>query len=79
MLIKKYGATNKGKQRICVITDARFPIKVPYEGTKEEQVLQSESIGNYVLEYFLLFKSLNRFLKFYDTVLEPTVSIFVVL
>lgn len=50
MLIKKYGATNKGKQRICVITDARFPIKVPYEGTKEEQVLQSESIGNSVLE-----------------------------
>ncbi|KAF3337158.1 ATP-dependent DNA helicase 2 subunit KU80 isoform X1 [Carex littledalei] len=38
MLIKKYGATNKGKHRICIITDARFPIKVPYEGTKEEQV-----------------------------------------
>ncbi|KAJ4757639.1 ATP-dependent DNA helicase 2 subunit KU80 [Rhynchospora pubera] len=38
MLIKKYGSTNKGKHRICIITDARFPVKVPYEGTKEEQV-----------------------------------------
>lgn len=38
MLIKKYRETNKGKKRICLITDAVCPIKDPYEGTKEEQV-----------------------------------------
>lgn len=38
MLIKKFGPTNKGKQRICLITDAKYPIKEPYEGTKEDQV-----------------------------------------
>lgn len=38
MLIKKYGHTNKGKQRLCLITDARHPIKAPSEGTKEDQV-----------------------------------------
>ncbi|KAJ3678288.1 hypothetical protein LUZ60_002091 [Juncus effusus] len=38
MLIKKYGGTNKGKQRMCLITDARSPIKEPFEGTKEDQV-----------------------------------------
>ncbi|KAK1303315.1 ATP-dependent DNA helicase 2 subunit KU80 [Acorus calamus] len=38
MLIKKYGPTNKGKQRLCLITDARHPIKDPDEGTKEDQV-----------------------------------------
>lgn len=38
MLIKKYGRTNKGKQRLCLITDARHPIKAPSEGTKEDQV-----------------------------------------
>lgn len=38
MLIKKYGPTNKGKQRLCLITDAQYPIKEPYEGTKEDQV-----------------------------------------
>ncbi|XP_073102897.1 ATP-dependent DNA helicase 2 subunit KU80 isoform X1 [Elaeis guineensis] len=38
LLIKKFGPTNKGKQRICLITDAKYPIKEPYEGTKEDQV-----------------------------------------
>ncbi|XP_026660873.2 ATP-dependent DNA helicase 2 subunit KU80 isoform X2 [Phoenix dactylifera] len=38
LLIKKFGPTNKGKQRICLMTDARYPIKAPYEGTKEDQV-----------------------------------------
>ncbi|XP_072966098.1 ATP-dependent DNA helicase 2 subunit KU80 isoform X1 [Typha angustifolia] len=38
MLIKKFGATNKGKKRLCLITDAQCPIKDPYEGTKEGQV-----------------------------------------
>ncbi|KAF9618590.1 hypothetical protein IFM89_002285 [Coptis chinensis] len=38
MMIKKYGAANKGKKRICLITSAQDPIKVPFEGTKEEQV-----------------------------------------
>lgn len=38
MLIKKYQQTNKGKKRLCLITDARNPIKDPYEGTKEDQV-----------------------------------------
>ncbi|KAK7390110.1 hypothetical protein VNO78_25409 [Psophocarpus tetragonolobus] len=38
MLIKKFGETNKGKKRLCLITNARCPIKESYEGTKEEQV-----------------------------------------
>lgn len=38
MLIKKYGPTNKGKQRICLITDAQHPIKEPDEGSKADQV-----------------------------------------
>lgn len=38
MLIKKYGETNKGKKRLCLITNAQCPIKDPYEGTKEDQV-----------------------------------------
>ncbi|XP_075519221.1 ATP-dependent DNA helicase 2 subunit KU80 [Primulina tabacum] len=38
MLIKKYGPTNKGKKRICLITDTCSPIKDPYEGTKKDQV-----------------------------------------
>lgn len=38
MLIKKYGATNKGKKRLCLITNAVTPTKDPYEGTKEDQV-----------------------------------------
>ncbi|KAL0397780.1 UNVERIFIED_CONTAM: ATP-dependent DNA helicase 2 subunit KU80 [Sesamum calycinum] len=38
MLIKKYGPTNKGKKRLCLITNALTPIKDPYEGTKEDQV-----------------------------------------
>lgn len=38
MLIKKYGHTNKGKQRLCLVTDAKHPIKAPNEGTKEDQV-----------------------------------------
>lgn len=38
MLIKKYGPTNKGKKRLCLITNAVTPTKDPYEGTKEDQV-----------------------------------------
>lgn len=38
MLIKKFGPTNKGKQHLCLITDALYPIKEPYEGTKEDQI-----------------------------------------
>ncbi|KAF2282667.1 hypothetical protein GH714_043777 [Hevea brasiliensis] len=38
MLIKKYQLTNKGKKRICLITDAQNPIKDPYKGTKDDQV-----------------------------------------
>lgn len=38
MLIKKFGETNKGKKRVCLITNAQCPIKYPFEGTKEEQV-----------------------------------------
>ncbi|XP_012574811.2 ATP-dependent DNA helicase 2 subunit KU80-like isoform X1 [Cicer arietinum] len=38
MLIKKFGETNKGKKRLCLITNAQCPIKDPYKGTKEEQV-----------------------------------------
>ncbi|XP_027107832.1 ATP-dependent DNA helicase 2 subunit KU80 isoform X2 [Coffea arabica] len=38
MLIKKFGPTNKGKKRLCLITNALHPIKDPYEGTKEDQV-----------------------------------------
>ncbi|XP_047342319.1 ATP-dependent DNA helicase 2 subunit KU80 [Impatiens glandulifera] len=37
MLIKKYGQTNKGKKRLCLITNALHPSKDPYEGTKEDQ------------------------------------------
>lgn len=38
MLIKKFGSTNKGKKRLCLITSALCPIKDPYEGTKEDQI-----------------------------------------
>lgn len=38
MLIKKFGLTNKGKKRLCLITNAQCPIKESYEGTKEDQV-----------------------------------------
>ncbi|CAK9154517.1 unnamed protein product [Ilex paraguariensis] len=38
MLIKKFGPTNKGKKRLCLITSAVCPVKDPYEGTKEDQV-----------------------------------------
>ncbi|VFQ91280.1 unnamed protein product [Cuscuta campestris] len=38
MVIKKYAETNKGKKRLCLITNALCPIKAPYEGTKEDQV-----------------------------------------
>ncbi|KAJ7950986.1 ATP-dependent DNA helicase 2 subunit KU80 [Quillaja saponaria] len=38
LLIKKYGETNKGKKRLCLITNALCPVKDPYEGTKEDQV-----------------------------------------
>ena len=34
MLIKKYQDTIKGKKRICLIINAMYPIKDPYEGTK---------------------------------------------
>lgn len=39
MLIKKYDKTEKGKKRLCLITDALCPIKEPYEGTKEDQII----------------------------------------
>lgn len=38
MLIKKFGSTNRGKMRLCLITDAQNLTKEPYEGTKEDQV-----------------------------------------
>lgn len=38
MLIKKFGQTNKGKKRLCLITNAISPIKDPFEGTKGDQV-----------------------------------------
>lgn len=38
MLIKKFGDTNKGKKRLCLITNGYSPIKDPFEGTKEDQV-----------------------------------------
>lgn len=38
MLIKKYGVTNKGKQRICLITNAMSPVKEPYDNAQQDQV-----------------------------------------
>lgn len=38
MLIKKFGPTNKGKKRLCLITNALSRLRDPYEGTKEDQV-----------------------------------------
>ncbi|XP_057807404.1 ATP-dependent DNA helicase 2 subunit KU80 isoform X2 [Salvia miltiorrhiza] len=38
MMIKKYKETNKGKKRLCLITNAVTPTRNPYEGTKEDQV-----------------------------------------
>lgn len=38
MLIKKFGPTNKGKHRLCLITDAQHPVKDPDEGSKTDQV-----------------------------------------
>lgn len=38
MLIKMYGAAQKGKKRMCLITNAACPTKDPFEGTKDDQV-----------------------------------------
>ncbi|XP_042501367.1 ATP-dependent DNA helicase 2 subunit KU80 isoform X1 [Macadamia integrifolia] len=38
MMIKKYGPTNKGKKRFCLLTNPLYCIKEPYEGTKEDQI-----------------------------------------
>lgn len=38
VLIKKFGPTNKGKKRLCLVTKAHCPVKAPYEGTEEDQV-----------------------------------------
>ncbi|KFK36112.1 hypothetical protein AALP_AA4G079700 [Arabis alpina] len=38
MLIKMYAATQKGKKRLCLITNAACPTKNPFEGTKDDQV-----------------------------------------
>ncbi|KAK4284922.1 hypothetical protein QN277_001690 [Acacia crassicarpa] len=38
MLIKKFGDSNKGKKRLCLITNAHCPIKDPFEGKKEDQI-----------------------------------------
>ncbi|KAF5189380.1 Atp-dependent dna helicase 2 subunit ku80 [Thalictrum thalictroides] len=38
IIIKKFGPTNKGKKRLCLITSAQNPINLPFEGSKEEQV-----------------------------------------
>ncbi|KAF7801228.1 ATP-dependent DNA helicase 2 subunit KU80 isoform X1 [Senna tora] len=38
MLIKKFRDTNKGKKRLCLITNAQSPIKDSSEGTKVDQV-----------------------------------------
>lgn len=48
MLIKKFGSTNKGKHRICLITDAQHPIKEPDEGSKSDQV---KTIGQLMKTY----------------------------
>ncbi|XP_006650927.1 ATP-dependent DNA helicase 2 subunit KU80 [Oryza brachyantha] len=37
MLIRKFG-NMKGKQRMCLITDAQHPLRDPPQGTKKEQV-----------------------------------------
>ncbi|KAM0920134.1 hypothetical protein ACQ4PT_007775 [Festuca glaucescens] len=37
MLIKRFGNT-KGKQRLCLITDAQHPLRDPPQGTKVDQV-----------------------------------------
>lgn len=39
ILIKKFGETDKKKKRLCLITNALCPIKDPFEGTKEGQVI----------------------------------------
>ncbi|KAL1142314.1 hypothetical protein V6Z11_A11G089200 [Gossypium hirsutum] len=39
MLIKKYKDLHKGKKRLCLITNAIHPIKDPFEGSKEDQVM----------------------------------------
>lgn len=48
MLIKKFGPTNKGRKRICLLTNAIHPIKDPYEGRKEDQVntIASQMMAN---------------------------------
>ncbi|KAK9758053.1 hypothetical protein RND81_01G203500 [Saponaria officinalis] len=38
MLIKKYGPTNKGKKRLCLISNALSRLRDPFEGTKDDQV-----------------------------------------
>ncbi|KAF5466965.1 hypothetical protein F2P56_016842 [Juglans regia] len=39
ILIKKFGETDKKKKRLCLITNALSPVKDPFEGTKEGQVI----------------------------------------
>ncbi|PIA58751.1 hypothetical protein AQUCO_00500594v1 [Aquilegia coerulea] len=38
IMVKKFGPTNKGKKRLCLITSAQDPVKMSFEGTKEDQV-----------------------------------------
>ncbi|CAN0921436.1 ATP-dependent DNA helicase 2 subunit KU80 [Linum grandiflorum] len=38
LLLKKYNDGNKGKKRVCLITNAQCAVKDPTEGTKEDQV-----------------------------------------
>lgn len=48
MMIKKFGPTNMGKKRLCLLTNAIHPTKDPYEERKEDQVntIASQMMAN---------------------------------
>ncbi|KAL3616562.1 ATP-dependent DNA helicase II subunit 2 [Castilleja foliolosa] len=71
MMIKKYGPTNKGKKRICLITDAVTPTKDPFEGTKEEQVKTvAQQMSTQGMKMDCVIVRLNKYLNVKKEILE---------
>ncbi|XP_062154051.1 ATP-dependent DNA helicase 2 subunit KU80 [Alnus glutinosa] len=48
ILIKRFGKTDKKRKRLCLITNAICPIKDPFQGTKEDQII---TIGEQMVQH----------------------------
>ncbi|XP_059459032.1 ATP-dependent DNA helicase 2 subunit KU80 [Corylus avellana] len=48
ILIKRFGKTDKKRKRICLITNALCPIKDPFQGSKEDQII---TIGEQMVQH----------------------------